>query len=89
MFFSHGRHDYVALCRYGVVVFINIESLEQQHLIDLTLRPYLVEPIEGGEEEGIEVMIAPDQDERVHGEKITFREKSIPRLQILAEVKPR
>ncbi len=89
MLFSQGEHGYVALFRYGVAVFINIPPLEQQHLIDQTLRTYLEEPIQSGEEESIEVMIVPDQDERVHGERITLRERSIPRLQILAEVMAR
>jgi uncharacterized Rmd1/YagE family protein len=89
LFFAQGEHGYVALFRYGVVVFVNISPLEQQHLLDQTLRPYLEEPIETGEEESIEVMIAPDQDERVQGERITLRERSIPRLQILAEVMAR
>jgi len=89
MFFPQGTNGYVALFRYGVAVFINIPPLEQQHLIDQTLQPYLEEPIAKGEEEGIEVMVAPEQDERVLGERITLREKSIPRLQILAEVMAR
>ena len=89
MFFPQGEHGFVALFRYGVVVFINIPLLEQQHLIDQTLQLYLEEPVDNGEEESIEVVIASDQDERVHGEKITLREHSIPRLQILAEVMAR
>lgn len=89
MLFSQGEQGYVALFRYGVAVFVNIPPLEQQHLIDQTLRSYLEEPIEAGEEESIEVIIAPDQDERVQGERVTLRERSIPRLQILVEVMAR
>lgn len=89
MLFSQGEQGYVALFRYGVAVFINVSPLEQQHLIDETLRSYLEEPIEAGEEESIDVLINPDQDERVQGEKVTLHESSIPRLQILAEVMAR
>ncbi len=89
MLFAQGDHGCVALFRYGVAVFVNIAPLEQQHLIDKTLQPYLEEPIEGGEEESIEVMIAADQEERVQGERITLREGSIPRLQLLVEVMAR
>lgn len=89
MLFSQGDKGYVALFRYGVAVFVNISPLEQQHLIDQTLRSYLEEPIEAGEEESIQVIISHDRDERVKGEKITLHENSIPRLQILAEVMAR
>ncbi len=89
MLFTQGEERCVALFRYGVAVFINISPLEQQHLIDRTLQPYLEEVIEGGEEESIEVVIAHDQDERVQGERITLREASIPRLQLLVEVMAR
>ncbi len=89
MLFAHGEQGYVALFRYGAVVFINVPPLEQQHLIDDTLKFYLEEPIESGEEESIDVQITPDQDERVQGEKVTLHESSIPRLQILAEVMAR
>ena len=89
MLFAQGEQGYVALFRYGVVVFINVSPLEQQHLIDETLRSYLEEPIEAGEEESIDVVITPDQDERVQGEKVTLYESSVPRLQILAEVMAR
>jgi required for meiotic nuclear division protein 1 len=89
LLFAQGEQGYVALFRYGVAVFINVSPLEQQHLIDETLRSYLEEPIETGEEESIEVIITPDQDERVQGEKITLHESSMPRLQILAEVMAR
>ncbi len=80
---------YVVLFRYGVVVFINIPPLEQQHLIDETLRHYLEEETTGGEEESIEILIVAGQDERIQGGKINLREASIPRLQIIAEVMAR
>lgn len=86
MLFAQGEHGYIALFRYGVAVFINISPLEQQHLIDNTLRPYLEDEIENGEEEKLEIVILSGQDERMQGERIIFREMSVPRLQILAEV---
>jgi uncharacterized Rmd1/YagE family protein len=89
LLFSQGEHGYVALFRYGVAVFVNFSPLEQRHLIDQTLRPYLEEPIEAGEEEILEVVIDPNQDERVQGEKVTLQERSNPRLQILVEVMAR
>ncbi len=89
MLFPQGEHGYVALFRYGVAVFINIPPLEQQNRIDQTLQFYLEEPITAGEEESVEVSIAPDQEERVQGERVTLRELSVPRLQILAEVMAR
>jgi uncharacterized Rmd1/YagE family protein len=76
----------VGLFRYGVVVFINIPLLEQQHLIDQTLSSYLVEPVENGEEESTTVTIEPDQDERVYDETIFLRDSSTAKMQILAEV---
>lgn len=89
MLFSQKEHGYIALFRYGVVVFINISPLEQQHLLDYILQSFLEEPIQTGEEESIEVMVAADQDERVLGERLTLHETSLPRLQILAEVMAR
>ncbi len=85
MIFPQGD-GYVVLFRYGVVVFINVPPLEQQYLIDETLRSYLEDEITDGEEESIEVGIVAGQDERVQGGRITLRESSIPRFQILAEV---
>ena len=89
MLFSQGEQGYVALFRYGVAVFFNIPPLEQRHLIDKTLRAYFDEPMEGGEEESLQVAVAGDQEERVQGETINLRDLSIPRLQILAEVMAR
>ncbi len=76
----------VALLRYGVVVFFNISPLEQQHLIDQTLFTYLQDPISGGEEEQVDLLIRSGQEERIVGGKISLCDDSIPRLQILAEV---
>mgnify|MGYP001545905455 CR=1 FL=1 len=76
---------YVALFRYGVAVFCNVSPLEQQQIIDQTLSPYLQDPISGGEEESIEVLVAAGQDERVLGGRIVLREATLPRLQILSE----
>jgi len=84
--FAQGEGGYVALFRYGIVVFINIPLLEQQHLIEHTLQPFLEEPIVRGEEESLDGIVDPDQDERVKGDLLTLKEYSIPRLQILAEV---
>ena len=85
MIFAQGD-GFVVLFRYGVVVFFNVSSLEQQHMIDSTLSPYLEEPVTGGEEESVEIAIVTGQDERVMGGKISLREASIPRLQIFSEV---
>jgi len=86
MVFKQGEHGYVALFRYGVAVFINIPPLEQQHLIEETLLPFMDEVIENGEEETLEGVIVPDQDERVTGEILSLRDSSIPKMQIVAEV---
>jgi len=86
MVFKQGEHGYVALFRYGVAVFINIPPLEQQHLIEETLLPFMDEVIENGEEETLEGVIIPDQDERVTGEILSLRDSSIPKMQIVAEV---
>ena len=85
MLFEQGN-GYFALFRYGVVVFLEVPPIEQQHIIDRTLRPYLQEVISGGEEEHVEVLIGADQDERIQGGRIFLREASIPRLQILSEI---
>lgn len=77
---------YVALFRYGIVVFVNVPSLEQQHLIDAALASYLEERIDDGEEEQIDVSITSSQEERVLGDRITLRDASVPRLQVLVEV---
>lgn len=86
MIFKQGESGYVALFRYGVVVFIDIPLLEQQHLIEHTLLPFLDERIENGEEETLDGVVAPDQDERVKGDVLSLKDGSIPRLQIMAEV---
>lgn len=84
--FAQGEDGYVVLFRYGVVVFINIAPLEQQHLIEHTLLPFLEDPISEGEEETVIGVVAQDQDERVKGDYISLKEASVPRLQIVAEV---
>lgn len=86
MIFAQAEDGYVVLFRYGVAVFINITPLEQQHLIEHTLLPFLEEPLLEGEEETIEVIILQGQDERVQNERISLKEASIPRLQLVAEV---
>jgi len=85
LLFAQGK-GLVGLFRYGVVVFINIPLLEQQHLIDTTLQSYLENPIIDGEEETVQVTINPEQDERVQDETICLRDGSIPKMQILSEV---
>lgn len=86
MLFAQGEQGVVGLFRYGVAVFFNISSLEQQHLINTTLRPFLDGPVDFGEEEILEIVLAPGQDERVQGNRILLKDFSIPRLQILAEM---
>lgn len=89
MIFAQGDQGYVVLFRYGVLVCINIPTLEQQHLIDTTLLPFLEDRFEKGEEERLEVVISADQEERVKGEQLMLRSLSIARLQLLAEVMAR
>lgn len=85
MIFEQGE-GFIVLFKYGVIVFFNIPPLDQQHIIDHTLVPYLHEPLTGGEEECVEVVIQAGVEERMTGEKISLREASIPRLQLVAEV---
>ena len=82
---EHGD-GYVALFRYGVAVFFNLAPLEQQVLVEKTLPPFLTDPVELHEEETIELHIAPDAPERFHGNRITLKDPSVQRLQIVAEV---
>ena len=89
MVFSQGDKGYVVLFRYGVVVFVNISPLEQQHLIEKTLRPFLEGEVERAEEETFEVVVSPNQDERVKEDRIMLRDLSIPRLQLLSEMMAR
>jgi required for meiotic nuclear division protein 1 len=88
MFFPHGQ-GYVVLFRYGVIVFINIEPLDQRNLIDNTLGQYLGEAVAGGEEEMFEVTTAAGQEERVLGDTIQLRDYSLARMQLLAEMMAR
>jgi len=89
MVFSQGDKGYVVLFRYGVVVFVNISPLEQQHLIEKTLRPFLQGEVDKAEEETFEIVINPTQDERVKEDSIMLRDLSIPRLQLLSEMMAR
>ena len=85
MFFPHGE-GFVSLFRYGVAVFMHVPLLEQQHIIDHTLKPYLEAPLDNPEEESVDVMILPGQSERVHNERVYLLDDAIPRLQVLCEV---
>lgn len=89
MLFAQGEGGYVVLFRYGIVVFINVPVLEQQHLIQKTLKPFLEGVVEKAEEETFQIVVHPNQDERVKEERIMLRDLSIPRLQLLAEMMAR
>lgn len=73
------------LMRYGVVVLFDLAPLEEVAFLE-TLKPLLVQPVAEVVAEETELLVRPDERERIQGNDIVLHVLSLERLQLVAEV---
>lgn len=73
------------LLRYGVVVLFDLAPLEEVAFLD-SLKPLVVQPVAETVAEETELLVRPDERERIQGNNIVLHALSLERLQLVAEV---
>jgi uncharacterized Rmd1/YagE family protein len=81
-----GERGLAVLFRYGVVVFFNVQVVEESAFLS-QLRTAVGAPLEPREDEDVELQVDPQGEERVDATGIiTLREVTIERLSLVADV---
>jgi required for meiotic nuclear division protein 1 len=80
-----GDDGCAVLFRYGVVVFFNLTSIEEARFLT-KLKPFISEPDQTVVSEQIEVAFGLDTKERIERNVIWLRDRSIERLQVVADI---
>jgi required for meiotic nuclear division protein 1 len=82
----HAGHDGCAvLFRYGVAVLFNLTSIEEERFLN-RLHPFISEPAQAVVLEQIEVAFETDTKERLERNVLWLRDRSIERLQVVADI---
>jgi uncharacterized Rmd1/YagE family protein len=81
-----GRDGLAIAFRYGVVVFFELEPVEQTHFLEM-LRPWVSTPFETPQSDAAEIRVEKGQPARVEaGGTIALGELGLPQLQVIAHV---
>jgi uncharacterized Rmd1/YagE family protein len=81
-----GESGYAMLFRYGAVVLINLNPLEQAAFLK-TLASFITDPFENLESESVTIAAAPDRNERFDAAgTLWLREFSLDRLIVVAHI---
>lgn len=73
------------LFRYGAVVFFSVAPIEQTTFLR-QLKPMIPQGFENYEEESIQISIDVEKREGIDGNRITLKEFSVERLQLIADI---
>lgn len=73
------------LLRYGVVVLFDFAPLEEVAFLE-SLKPLIVQPVAETVAETVELLVRPDERERIQGNEIVLHVLSLERVQLIAEV---
>jgi uncharacterized Rmd1/YagE family protein len=73
------------LFRYGVAVLFDLSPLEEVAFLD-SLKPLLVQPVAAVVAETAELLVRPEERERIQGEAIILHALTLERVQLVAEV---
>ena len=75
----------VVLLRYGVLVFFDTDARGRENFID-SIRQLIRRPLDRDETEELTIRIDPDAREGVDGETLIVHDRSIERLQVIADI---
>jgi required for meiotic nuclear division protein 1 len=81
-----GERGYAILFRYGAVVLIDLQPLEEAAFLE-TLEPFIESPFEKPEQDWGNIVIDPERTERIDADGvIVLNQANIERLQIVAHI---
>jgi required for meiotic nuclear division protein 1 len=80
-----GNDGCAVLFRYGVAVLFNLTSIEEERFLK-RLQPFISEPAQAAVLEHIEVAFETDTKERLERNVLWLRDRSIERLQVVADI---
>jgi required for meiotic nuclear division protein 1 len=80
-----GNDGCAVLFRYGVAVLFNLTSIEEERFLK-RLQPFISEPAQTEVLEQIEVAFESDTKERIERNVLWLRDRSIERLQVVADI---
>jgi required for meiotic nuclear division protein 1 len=80
-----GNDGCVVLFRYGIAVLFNLSSVEEADFLE-RLQPFISEPAQMLVSEQIEVAFEPDAKERIGHNVIWLKDRSVERLQVVADI---
>jgi required for meiotic nuclear division protein 1 len=80
-----GDDGCAVLFRYGVAVLFNLSSMEEARFLN-KLKPFISEPAQTVVSEQIELAFAFDTKERIERNVIWLRDRSIERIQVIADI---
>jgi uncharacterized Rmd1/YagE family protein len=80
-----GNDGCAVLFRYGVAVLFNLTSIEEASFLE-GLKPFISEPAQTLVSEQIEVAFEAETKERLERNVIWLRDRSIERLQVIADI---
>jgi uncharacterized Rmd1/YagE family protein len=81
-----GERGYAILFRYGAVVLIDLQPLEEAAFLE-TLKPFVESPFEEPESDSGSIVIGPERIERMDADgMIVVHQANIERLQIVAHI---
>jgi required for meiotic nuclear division protein 1 len=80
-----GHDGCAVLFRYGVAVLFNLTAIEEERFLK-RLKPFISEPAQTVVSEQIELAFEADTKERLERNVIWLRDRSIERLQVVADI---
>ncbi len=80
-----GNDGCAVLFRYGVAVLFNLNSIEEERFLN-RIAPFISEPAQALVLEQIEVAFETDTKERLERNVLWLRDRSIERLQVVADI---
>lgn len=82
---SVGKHGCAVLFRYGVVVFFNVDAMEEATFLD-NLQRFVTSPIGKPETETLRLHLSSESREQISGGILTTLDGRVERLQIVADI---
>jgi len=82
--FGIGRDGMVVLFRFGAVVFIGLNPLQEEEII-ASLKGRLIEPLQVREDETATILVKPDADDSIVAGNIELKNTAPERLLLIAE----
>ncbi|MGL5446340.1 MAG: RMD1 family protein [Rhabdaerophilum sp.] len=82
--FAEGEGGFIVVFRFGVVVLFGLSPLEEERVLE-GLRPFIIRPREGREEETFQIAINAERDDAIIGGAIHLKVFSPERALVIAD----